>query len=162
MKDRLAGLVPRWTVLRAVSRNPLVRRADRIEAAVLAVLIALVVLIGVPFAAASGQAVYESLTHRSAAELQQAKRVAAVVVAPTPTKGPLPPGTRLEFVVDRDGHLLDSAPDVRAAIGSGAVGFTVWLGLAAAAWAVLRVIRMALDRARSAAWAGELDRLLHE
>ncbi|MEU2005179.1 hypothetical protein ACH47B_29240 [Rhodococcus sp. NPDC019627] len=80
--DELAPTPVRWWWLRPWSRNPLMRRSDRLEAA-LVVLAAVLILLAIPVAAAFGTATYTRLEHRTQALRAGVHQVPAVLLEDT-------------------------------------------------------------------------------
>lgn len=78
--DTNQALPLRWWRMAPWSRNPLMRRCDRVDAAA-ALLATVFVLIMVPCAAAFGTATYTGLSEQSHADRQRSHRQAAVLVA---------------------------------------------------------------------------------
>ncbi|MGH3677775.1 MAG: hypothetical protein ACRDU5_18985 [Mycobacterium sp.] len=72
--------LPRWPIFGLLSRNPLVRRSDRIEALVLALAV-VVLLLAVPVAAAVGTVVHDSRRDVYAEQAQTRHVVTATSVA---------------------------------------------------------------------------------
>ncbi|MGE2729553.1 Rv1733c family protein [Mycolicibacterium vaccae] len=119
---------PRWPLLtRLRGRDPLVRGIDRIEAAVLALVLALT-LVTVPVIGAVGTAVYDSRQDRYAQEAATVSQVEATVGA-VPDRSDLPPRTSVVTVPARwTVGGVEHAGEVRASSStqSGDV-VTVWV-----------------------------------
>lgn len=71
--------LPRWRILRALGRNPLVRTSDRVEAMVW-VLAVMVSILAAPAAAAIGTTVHDSMSDRYAEQAQTRHTVPATVI----------------------------------------------------------------------------------
>lgn len=165
-----------WRIDRMFGRNPLLRRADRIEALVmLAVLIA--ALVAIPVAGLVGVVTYGVRDRAYTQEAQQRHRVMATVgdiwvedlgVAIVQAKWPAADGERsgplqltdhvttgdnVEIWVDKDGNPV-AAPSpswLAAAEASGIAGVALlagWAGMVA----VVAIVRSRIDRARDTAW----------
>ncbi|MGE2730027.1 Rv1733c family protein [Mycolicibacterium vaccae] len=170
---------------RLASRSPLVRTADRVEAAALAMVAGASVLT-IPVAGAVGTAQYDRLAAEFAAQRHTYQTVAATVVgeraAPEPYEQPslteirwvfagaehtadlatVAPdaGAPLTISVDRSGNLVRNVPAREdAAIQAVLAALGVWCAVSgggAMAWLLLRA---RLNRLRHAAWDRELDDL---
>lgn len=91
---------PQWPALvRLRGRDPMVRGIDRIEAAVLTVIVAMA-LFAVPIIGAVGTAVYDTRQDRYAQQAQNVSQVQATVTA-TPDRSDLPPRTSVVTVPAR-------------------------------------------------------------
>lgn len=168
---------------RLVSRSPLVRSTDRVEATASALIVCVGVL-AVPVAGAVGTAEYDRLANYFAAERLNYREVDATAVGdsevmPEPYDASyrtevgwtvdgvartaeietsrMGEGDRLTIWVDSSGNLprkVHTEEDAAAQAVATALG--VWfavVGLGAAAWLLLR---LRLDRARSATWDRDL------
>lgn len=172
-----------WRVARVFGRNPLLRRSDRIEAAV--VLIAFAVsLLAVPVAGVIGATTYGARDRVYAREAHERHRVTARLdqvsaedlgVTVAQAKWPGPNGQRggtlelsgraqaggtVDIWVDGDGNPSVPPPPTWLAAGE-AVGVAVVaaLGVATAMAALVAVVRSRLDRARDARWERDIELL---
>ena len=167
--------------------NPLVRVSDRIEAVAI-VLVVAVVLLAAPVAGAMGTAVYDSLSHRYAADRAARHEVSATVAADsmwapqvyekaflTPIRWEFAGTGHMEEVrTDRmkAGELLNIWIDDKgaratkpllnenAATEAVVTGFGLWFAAVGVASAAWTVFRLRLNRSRSANWDRELDDLV--
>ncbi|ANW65034.1 hypothetical protein BCA37_16835 [Mycobacterium sp. djl-10] len=167
-------------LLRALGGNPLVRGSDRVEAAITAVLAVLVIL-ALPVAAAVGVAVHESQTTYLTEALATRHQIAAEASGDS-TPATEPGGTTYltsvrwvvgnqvydDVVSSRDSHRRGDpvtiwvdetgsrvpAPPTSTdiALASGIAGAAVWGAAALACAAVLALARSRLDRNRYVAW----------
>ncbi|OBH92347.1 hypothetical protein [Mycobacterium sp. E2733] len=170
----------RWRVARVFGRNPLLRRADRIESLVM--LVALVMsLIAVPVAGVLGAVTFDARDRVYTREAHERHRVPATVVdalvedlgvtvvqakwsGPTGEReGPLAVteqatlGGTIEMWVDGDGNPVDPPTPTWLAAGE-AVGVAVVTALAVTMTmaALVAVVRSRLDRARDAMWEHDI------
>ncbi len=172
---RLRGLWP--------DRNPLRRRFDRVEAVILAGLLA-AFLIGAPFAGLfAGRWAYGSALHARRAELAASHRVSAVLLtsatrdpagyvasaraswtAPdgTPRTGEVvttagsPRGTRLWIWVTASGRVSTPPLQLSQVAGQGMLAAVLAvMALAMVLWSAGLVVHVATDRRRLAAWDAE-------
>lgn len=170
---------------RLLSRNPLVRISDRIEALTMFLALSLAILT-IPVAGAVGTAVHDahvrlyaeqaSTRHLISATAQadtktvpQQRQVSSVVLARWTAAGsehsglvpwPMPAsiGARHDIWVDARGANTSAPTPVRqAAADAVGIAVTIWLGIAAASAGVVWVGRRRLDRSRLIAWDRELD-----
>ncbi|WKG05118.1 hypothetical protein [Mycolicibacterium sp. HK-90] len=178
----------RWWVLRALGRNPLVRRADRFEA--WAMILAAVILVAViPHAVDVGQNTYDTVLRTAETQAQTRTQVEATVVADT-TPAPMTEdrsavvditwtangsshtgavqssrlhevGDTIPIWVDQTGRRVP-APLSADSAGSYAAAATVaaWLGTVVLCVMALVAIRALLDRRRARTWSAELRVLL--
>ncbi len=167
-----------WWPLRLFTRNPLVRRSDRLEA--VAILIAtLSCLAAVAFAGAVGTAVYDSHRHRYANEAQTRHRVTAVVVdngagsvrAAWRADGadhtgrlhwadPVSMGDRIEIWLNQNGDEVTApTPTWRAGADAVIVGYTLLGGVVITAVSLLTFVFERLARVRDVQWDQAIDRL---
>jgi len=173
------NLDPRcWWIGRIVGRNPLLRRADRIEAVV--TLVALVVyLLAVPVAGLVGEAVYGSRYNRYAAEAHERHALAATVIGvdgsdtriaqarwpvgfgertgcvPLTTAAKV--GDQVEIWVDENGNPVAApTPTSRAMVDAIGTAEVTLLAVGFALAFVVRVARSRLDRTRDGQWEREL------
>ncbi|MCV7379188.1 hypothetical protein BST11_15490 [Mycobacterium alsense] len=170
----------RWRIARVFGRNPLLRRTDRIEAAV--VLLAFAAsLIAVPVAGVVGATVYAGRAHLYAQEAHERHHVTGTVTGarradpatsvaqvrwPAPVGDrtgtlrldqPVSPGENIELWVDNDGNPSPAPTPAWHAVAdgaaaAGAVSLIVGAGLASA----VAGARSRLDRARDALWEREI------
>ncbi len=171
---------------RLLTRHPLVRLSDRIEAASL-LLILVVALLAVPVAGAAGTAVHDDLVHSFAAQRAERQQIEATVlrdsrpaaqayenpyVTPiqwqfngaTHTADVRTPkrkaGEHVSIWIDSGGNRTPQPPtDHDAAVQAVIAAMAVWsmaVGSTVTGWAVLR---LRLDRSRYSAWDRDLDDL---
>lgn len=173
----------RWRIARVFGRNPLLRRADRIESLIM--LVALVVsLVAVPVAGVFGAVTYGARDQVYTREAHERHRVMATIidalvedlgVVVVQAKWPGPNGERngplvvteqakvggtIEMWVDADGNPVDPPSPTWLAVGE-AVGVAVVTALAATMTmaALVAVVRSRLDRARDALWERDIKLL---
>lgn len=175
-----------WRLARIFCRNPLVRRADRIEAFV--VLVAMFAsLVAIPVAAVVGASTYSARDRLYAREALERHRVAATVVDASaedleataveakwpvsagertgtlPFAGPAKPGDRVDVWVDNDGNPVVRPTPAWLAVGDGIGMATVTLLSAVVVMATaVTAVRSRLDRARYARWDREIERLVQD
>ena len=174
----------RWRIGRIFGRNPLLRRADRVEAVVMLVAL-LASLIAIPLAGVVGAVAYGARAHLYAQEAQQrhlvtgpaadAKRTdpgtaaaragwPATVGKRTGTLQPSTPagtGESTELWVDKDGMPSPPPTPTWHAVADGlgiavATALMVALGIAS----LVAGVRSRLDRTRDAQWDRELRSLV--
>lgn len=169
-----------WRIGRAFGRNPLLRRTDRIEAAV--VLVALVLsLLALPVAGVVGSVVYEARHSQYVQEASQRHAVVATVTATgvggvdhsvVQANWPIIDGDRSGLIaattdaksgqqvriwIDKSGNPVDPpTPGWRALTGALGTALTVAVATGVAAAALVTGIRARLDRARDAWWEQEI------
>jgi hypothetical protein len=178
------GLGDRWWS-RVWSRNPLVRRTDRIEAMVLSLAVLLTV-VAVPIAGAFGTVVYDAHTRVYAEEAQTRHQVTAtatedgkVVTQPERisftaratwsaagrdhseiviSSDQVKAGDQQSIWVNADGAKVEP-PSSSSGAAADAVGIaiSVWLAVAAASAGLVYVVRRGLDSRRYAQWDCELN-----
>jgi hypothetical protein len=180
----------RLWLLRAVGRNPLVRRSDRVEA--WSVLVAVVVLAVVtPFVCAYGTSVHDARVRLYALEAQHRHPVIATATEEGRSDGE--PGSTSHTVrgrwsafgqehvdivkwselanigdqqriwVDDAGHeVMAPRSASRAATDAWVLGITVWLVLLSAVAGALCAIRWLLNTQRVAQWDVEINTALRE
>lgn len=177
----------RWQIVRVFGRNPLIRVSDRIEAAMLALTLAVSVA-ALPVAGAVGTAVHDAHAKTYAQQAQTRHRIAAVAVqdgtatvrpfgvtftvearwhtadgdhsAALPWDRAVKAGDRLDIWADDAGnHVAAPEPTSRAAIDAVSTGVAVWLWVTAGAAALFSLVRVLLDLRRSAAWEDEIGHL---
>jgi hypothetical protein len=176
-----------WWPLPLFTRNPLVRRSDRLGAA--AILIAILICLpAVAFAGAVGTAVYDSHHHRYVNEAQTRHRVTAVVVdnsaaSDQPDTGagtvraawrvdgvdhagrlrwadPVSVGGRIEIWVDQNGdEVAAPTPTWRAGADAVVVGYTLLGGVVITTVSLLTFVFERLARVRDVQWDQAIDRL---
>ncbi|MEU3050588.1 hypothetical protein ABZ705_29475 [Streptomyces sp. NPDC006984] len=165
--------------------NPLRRTSDRVESWC-RLLLALVLLLGLPAAAlGAGTAVYASSLRAAQEQAEQRQEVTARLTAGT--SGPsaygqqsaqirwtdgdgtvrtgttlvdagTAEGTAVRVWVDRDGRLTGApASEANAAAGGWSAGLAAALGVAGGVYAARAGVRRALDRGRYARWDREWD-----
>ncbi len=169
-----------WRTARAFSRNPLVRRADRIEALVM--LVALVAsLIAVPVAGVVGAVTYGARDRVYTQEAHDRHRVMATVAdiwvedlgvtvvqarwpmasgertGPLQFSGQVKSGESVDIWVDKDGNPVVPPTPTWLALGeavgmAGVALLAVGVGMAA----LVAAVRSRLDRARDAAWERDI------
>lgn len=177
-----------WT-RRLVGHNPLVRTADRVEAAI-TLLIALIAMLAVPIAAAAGTAIHERLVDEFAQERLSRKQVDATASAesrevpqmyaqPFLTEiswevdglihtevlrtGYLGAGEHLVLWVDEAGNRTIRPPtDADAVVQAAGAACGLWAASLAPAAVVWLSLRGSLNRSRSRAWDRELDDLVDD
>jgi hypothetical protein len=176
----------RWRIARILGRNPLLRRADRIEALVMLVAI-VAALVAIPVTGVVGAVAYGARHRVYAQEARDRHLVTATVADARPGDGgttdvqarwPVAGGERtgtlqrnvavkagasIELWVDRDGKpALPPTPTWHAAgdaVGTaGVIVLIAGVGMASIAAAV----RSRLDRARDAQWEGEITCLVDD
>ncbi|KWX26088.1 membrane protein [Mycolicibacterium wolinskyi] len=177
----------RWWVLRALGRNPLVRRFDRIEAMAVVLATVFAVLV-IPYAVSVGEDVYgESL--RSAREQAQTRipTQATVVSDSAPAADnaavsivsvkwtaagsehtgvirpsqPVSEGDQVQIWVDGKGRRVPPPTSPATATGYGtAAALGIWLSAVALGAMAVAATRKVLNRYRLNAWSDELHVLL--
>ncbi|ORB74388.1 Rv1733c family protein [Mycobacterium scrofulaceum] len=170
-----------WRVARVFGRNPLLRRADRIEALVVLVAVA-VSLLAVPVAGIVGAVTYGARERAYTQEAHQRHRLMATVVDARPedlgvtvvqAKWPGPRGERggtletaehakvggtVEIWVDAAGNpVVPPTPTWLAAGEAVGVAVVAALGVAMAMAAVVALVRSQLDRNRDALWERDIE-----
>jgi hypothetical protein len=172
----------RWRLAQAFGRNPLVRTSDRIEAAVMALAIA-VSLAAMPVAGAVGTAVHDAQSRAYAAEQQERHRVTTTA---KPESGASPlgrvvaarwpvgdvenagsfqwnDGTSSEVWLDRQGRQVGPpAPSWHADADAVIAAMGIWLSVTAAAAILVALVRRWLKHARSAAWNRDIAILVDD
>jgi hypothetical protein len=187
--DALTRSPGRWRLVRAFGHNPLVRTIDRIEAVVVALAVA-ILLIAAPVAGAVGTAVHDARSRVYAEAVRERHIVPAIVTATGQTAATAPrspantpvrahwrvdgvehtdafkldssasAGSQIEIWVDSDGKRVSPPPaPSQAVVEAICAAVTIWLGVLAAAAALVAVVRWRLDRIRDAAWERELKSL---
>jgi hypothetical protein len=138
---------PGWWILRACSRNPLVRAIDRLELVIIALAL-VAVLVAASCAGALGTAVFDARSHVYIAQAQTRHTVT---------------GTLPTTWVDRDGNPVGApAPTSRAAVEA--------VGVALAAWQTVTIVvagwvwwtHSHLDRRRDAGWERDIESLIDD
>ncbi|MUL81110.1 MULTISPECIES: hypothetical protein [unclassified Mycolicibacterium] len=179
----------RWWVLRALSRNPLVRGIDRLEAWAMVLALVFAALV-IPHAINVGQNIYGETLRTAEIQAQTRTQVDATVVTDTNPKKPNAPdatavvtltwtangtphtgvvrpgrsikvGDTIPIWVDRAGRRVPPpmSPD-SAGTYAAATGAFVWLGAVMLCGLVLAALRALLDRLRFHTWSAELRVLL--
>jgi hypothetical protein len=169
-----------WRIGYIFGRNPLIRRADRIEA--LVTLAALVVsLLAIPIAGVVAAAVYSAHESSYAQEAHERHTVMATVIHkgiensgmtvvdarwPAATgehTGPLElttavsVGERVQIWVDKDGNQVDPPTPTWHAVGDAyGPALAILLSVGVGITSVLSFVRSRLDRARDADWERQL------
>lgn len=170
----------RWRIARIFGHNPLLRRSDRIEAAVV-VLALVAALVAVPVAGVVGAVVYGARAHLylqesyerhlvtgTVADARRADPGTTVVQARWPaTVGertgtlrlstPVKPGESIDFWVDIDGNPSPPPTPAWHAVADGAAtAATVSLLVGVGLTSLVAAARSRLDRARDAQWEREI------
>ena len=184
MQTFTIGLGGRWWS-RAWSRNPLVRRTDRIEAVVLSLAVLLTV-VAVPTAGAIGTVVYDAHARVYAEEAKTRHQVTATATEDGTVVTQLKSisftaratwnaagrdhsdivmwsdrvkaGDQQSIWVNADGAKVEP-PSSSSSAAADAVGIAinVWLAVVAALAGLVYVVRRGLDHRRYAQWDGELN-----
>ena len=187
--DTFTVRLPRWPVLlRLAGRDPLVRTIDRIEALVLVLAVA-VLLLAIPIAAALGTAVYDSSRHIYAEQAHTRHTVAATVTdvpasrqilrtgattvsarwtaagaehtGTVEAQSTAKTGDTLEIWVDTNGAQVPApTPTTRAAAEAAMGALVIWIIVAAFAATLFTATRAACDRIRFTGWQHDLDSLV--
>ncbi|OBK16902.1 Rv1733c family protein [Mycobacterium asiaticum] len=167
---------PRWFRV-LFSRNPLIRRSDRIEALALALAV-VVTLLAAPVAAAVGTAIYDSRSRSYAEQAQSRFAVSASVVAGparsdstwvqarwfaagaehtgrVQSEAAPKPGEVIDIWVNKDGTYA-GPPHMPAAREAVLVALAIWLNAATVALALFAGTRALCNRSRAAGWRPEL------
>jgi hypothetical protein len=177
-----------WPVLRLFSRNPLMRTSDRVEAAVTALAVLLVLV------ATACAGVFGTMIHDTEAQnyLEQARSrhvlvaravddstpaASAGTIASTvharwrvngidhadviPSQYAVKAGEPLQVWVDADGNLVDQpTPVARADKDAWTAALVGWLIVAVAAGQLVAVVRDHVKRMRDAQWEREIRSLI--
>lgn len=171
---------------RLVGRNPLVRRADRVEAAA-TLLMALLAILALPIAAAAGTAMHESLANEFTQERLSHSQVDGTASADsrdvpqlygeaylteiswevdglahteTLRTGQLRAGEHLAVWVDEAGNRTTKPPsDADAVVQAAVAACGLWATALTPAVALWLLLRRRLTRARWMAWDRELGDL---
>lgn len=180
-------LCPNSWVRRLVGRNGLVRASDRLQAAILFILV-VVALCAVPVAGAVGTAVYDNRVHSFAAQRLLVHPIEATATGDSTiipaiyqsrfetrvdwqvdgrrytdvvrTSQQMTAGDHTTVWVDAAGARSVPPPsDDDAVTEAVAVALTAWAAVAGACAAVMALLTWRLDRARYAAWDRELEDL---
>jgi hypothetical protein len=173
-----------WWIGRIFGRNPLLRRADRIEA--LVTLIALVMaLVGAPVAGVVGMVVYGARDGRYAQEARERHAVMATVTGidssdTTVVQARWPVavgersgmallttaakvGDRVEIWADKDGNpVAPPTPTWHAVADAVGVAESVVILVAVGMTLLVTCVRSRLDRARDVRWERELQCLTED
>jgi hypothetical protein len=183
--------VPRWWVLRACGRNPLVRGVDRLELLIISLGI-LVVLVAAACSGALGTAVHDARSSVYTAQAQTRQAVIARAVddstivfgadenttarvnARWQANGTdhtgsftlaraVKTGDPLRIWVDRNGDRVDApTPASQAGVDAVGVAYAAWLTVALAAAGLICWGRSRLERQRDSAWERELRCLVDD
>jgi hypothetical protein len=138
---------PGWWILRACSRNPLVRAIDRLELVIIALAL-VAVLVAASCAGALGTAVFDARSHVYIAQAQTRHTVT---------------GTLPTTWVDRDGNPVGApAPTSRAGVEAVGVALAAWqtVTILVAGWAWWT--HSHLDRRRDAGWERDIESLIDD
>ncbi|MFW0797773.1 hypothetical protein AAFP30_28485 [Gordonia sp. CPCC 205515] len=164
-------------VLRPWSKNPLMRRGDRV-AATASMLAALVALIAVPFCIVAAMTTYSSVTDRSHEAVPVTARVVSIAASdPTsPARGAtvawdqrgsrhtgtavLPTSTKVgdsvQVWTDRNGNVTqDPAGTVERVITATWAGLLCWIGAIAVAMAGVALVHRRIARRHAGLWDQE-------
>ncbi|AKS35494.1 hypothetical protein [Mycolicibacterium goodii] len=178
----------RWWVLRALGKNPLVRRTDRIEA--LAVVFAIVVsVLVIPFVISFSDEVHAGQLREAATQAQTRKQIPATVVndsesdveganvrivgitwtingekhtgALRPTSK-VQPGDQVQIWVDPKGQRVPPpiSPTTARAYATGSA-VALWAAITVLCGLLAALTRKVLDHQRAHAWSDELYLLLN-
>ncbi len=175
----------RWRIAWVFGRNPLLRRADRIEA--LATLVALIAsLVAIPVAGVMVATVYSARDRAHAQETHSRHTVMAAVVntrgldqrsgtvvveATWPAaagqrsgsfhhSSPVNVGERLEIWIDTDGNLVAPPSSARQAVDDAvAAGMATLIIMGVSITSLTSAVRSRLDRGREAQWESEIQSL---
>jgi hypothetical protein len=168
---------PGWWLLRACSRNPLVRSIDRLELLIMA-LGFVAVLVAAACAGALGTAVFDARSHVYIAQAQTRHTVTGAAIEDSAATRvdarwqartgwhrdrTVKTGDLLTTWVDRDGNPVEApAPTSRAGVEA--------VGVALAAWQTATIVvagwvwwtHSHLDRRRDAAWERDIESLIDD
>lgn len=178
-----------WSALRMFSRNPLVRRSDRIEAAVQALAV-LIVLVGAACAGALGTVVHDARARQYAEQAHTRHAVVAIAIedANTTTTPEIPytvyarwrlndtdhaadlawdhdvkAGAPLHIWMDDDGNRVASpSPISRAATDAVVIAIVTWLSVALAAVWVVDATRTRVGHTRETQLEQEIWNLVED
>lgn len=179
-----------WPVLRLFSRNPLIRTSDRIESAVLALVVFLVV-IGTACAGVAGTIIHDNQTQKYLQQTQSRHPVVATAVDDSDTavspettaltvharwrlngveytdllgwNNSVKAGDSLKIWVDDHGKRVDRpSPVERAAVDALSAAVVGWLIVVAAAAQVVLVVRAHASRMRDAQWERDIRCLVDD
>jgi hypothetical protein len=183
--------VPRWRMLRACGRNPLVRGIDRVELLIV-VLGILVALVSVAYAGALGTAVHDARSRVYIAQAQTRHTLTATAtedstivsrvddstatrvnarwqVDGTEHSGifnwghAVKTGDPLMIWVDRNGDRVDApAPTSQAVEDAVGVAYVVWQTVVLVTAALVWLGRSYLDRRRDSAWERDIRCLIDD
>jgi hypothetical protein len=178
----------RWWVAPAVSRNPLVRRIDRVEP--LAIMLAIVVsLLVIPVAGAVGTAVYDDRADLYAQEARTRHPVTATITengigpvdpysgavvvqarwaangggrtASLQWKDPVKPGDRIQVWLDADGNPVDApSPTSHAGFEAATIAVSIAVLVIGVSASLVAAARWWLDRIRYAQLEREIQNLV--
>jgi len=188
MRRLALSLRCRWLV-RALSRNPLVRASDRAEALV-SLMVVVVAALAIPFASSAGDDAYDARMRIIDEQLRTRHSVEAVVVGVTNATvgrysrpGPVRaqwregtqvrsamvssatvvnPGAAVSVWLDDAGNVVSppDTPQVARSIAA-ARAWTLWVGIVSTAVLIAVASRRVLDRQRARSWERELLVLAH-
>ncbi|OBI40254.1 hypothetical protein A5707_10050 [Mycobacterium kyorinense] len=179
-----------WPPLRMFSRNPVVRRSDRIEAIAI-VLAVLVLLVGAACAGALGTVVHDARTQQYADQAHTRHAVVAIAIEDAdttiaPREIPytvsarwhlndtdhaaeitwdsfVKAGDPLAIWVDDDGNRTTApSPISRAATDAMVIAIVTWLSLALAAASALDTVRTRINYTRDAQWERDIWYLVED
>jgi hypothetical protein len=183
--------VPRWWILRACGRNPLVRRIDRVELIIVALGI-LVALVAAACAGALGTAVHDARSRVYIAQAQTRHTLTATAtedstipvrvddgvatrvharwqvngIQHTGTLNwdrPVKTGDPLTIWVDRRGDCVDRpAPTSQAVEDAVGVAFVAWQAMAVATAGLVCLGRSHLNRRRDSGWDRDIRCLIDD
>lgn len=176
----------RWRLAQARGRNPLVRPTDRVEVAVMAFSV-IVLLAVIPFAAALGTAIHEEHAQRYAAQQHDRHQVPATADSTRSAHGPaavvqarwragdvenagtfpnsnlVKDGSSVDIWVDDNGKQVSPpAPSWQAGADAVVAAFGLWLLVAAGAALLIALVRGGLKHARYNAWNRDIALLVHD
>ncbi|BBA88989.1 transmembrane protein [Mycobacterium pseudoshottsii JCM 15466] len=170
-----------WWIARIAGRNPLLRRADRVEALVVLIVLA-ASLVAIPVAAVLGAVVFNARADQYAEQAQVRHPVTAEVTGTTRNPNteavvvqvrwpgaaaqhsgslqrtsPVKAGQRIQVWVDRDDNLVrPPTPTWHAAVDAVGVTMVILLSMCVVLAALVAAVRTQLDRVRDAQWDREL------
>lgn len=177
----------RWWVLRALGKNPLVRRTDRIEALAVVLTIVVSVLV-IPYVISFGDEVHADQLREATVQAQTRHQVDATVVndsqsnveganvrivgikwtvngeehtgALRPT-GKVQPGDKVQIWVDAKGQRVPPpiSPTTARAYATGSA-VALWAAITVLCGLLAALTRKVLDHQRAHAWSDELHLLL--
>jgi hypothetical protein len=169
---------PRWWILRARTRNPLVRAIDRLELLIIA-LGFVAVLVTAACAGALGTAVYDARSRVYIAQAQTTHAVTGTAIEDGTATAVnaarwhgrtgwhrdrfVKTGDPLTIWVDRDGNPVDApAPTSRAGVEAVGVALAAWQTVIIVVAGGARWTHSRLDRRRDAAWERDIQSLIDD